>query len=55
LDILATNRAAKLGTMFNVFGVHPQRLEDTLLSYMPGRRYGWMGLRYTFRRRPRGL
>ncbi len=53
LDILATNRTARLGTAFQYFGIHPRRLEDTLLTYMPRRRYGWALLRYTLRRRPR--
>lgn len=54
-DILATNRTANLGNMFNYFGIHPRRFEDTLLTYMPGRRYRWMTLRYSLRRRPRGI
>jgi uncharacterized protein YbjT (DUF2867 family) len=55
LDIVATNRTAPLGNTFNYFGVHPRRFEDTLLLYMPGKRYWWPMLRYTFRRRPRGI
>jgi len=55
LDIVATNRTAPLGNTFNYFGVHPKRLEDTLLLYMPGKRYWWPMLRYTFRRRPKGI
>jgi len=55
LDILATNRTARLGTAYQYFGIHPRRLEDTLLTYMPKRRYGIALLRYTLRRRPRVL
>jgi NADH dehydrogenase len=53
LDILATNRTARLGTVFHYFGVHPRRFEDTLLKYMRGRHYGMALLRYTVRRRPK--
>lgn len=55
LDILATNRTAPLGSIFNAFGIRPRRFEDTLLTYMPSRRYWWPMLRYTLRRRPRGI
>jgi NADH dehydrogenase len=55
MDILATNRAAPLGNTFTYFGVHPRRFEDTLLTYMRGRRYWWPMIRYTLRRRPRGV
>ncbi len=55
LDLLATNRAAQLGNTFNYFNIRPRRFEDTLLTYMPGRRYGWPMLRYVLRRRPRGI
>ena len=55
LDILATNRAAQLGNTFNTFGIRPRRFEDTLLTYMPGRRYWWPMVRYTLRRRPKGI
>lgn len=53
LDILAANRTARLGNVFQYFGIHPRRFEDTLLTYMRGKRYGWSLLRYTLRRRPR--
>lgn len=55
LDILASNRTAHIGTIFQMFGVRPRRFEDTLLTYMRGRPYGRALLRYTFRRRPRIL
>jgi uncharacterized protein YbjT (DUF2867 family) len=55
LDILATNRTAPLANTFNYFGIHPRRFEDTLLTYMPGKRYFWPMIRYTFRRRPKGI
>ena len=53
LDILATNRTARLGNTFQYYGIHPRRIEDTLLTYMRGRRYGLSLLRYSLRRRPR--
>jgi hypothetical protein len=55
LDVLATNRTAPLGNMFNYFGIKSRRFEDTLLSYMRGRGYLWPMVRYTVRRRPRGI
>lgn len=55
LDILATNRTARLGSIFENFGIRPRRFEDTLLTYMRGRRYFLPMLRYTVRRRPRAF
>jgi uncharacterized protein YbjT (DUF2867 family) len=55
LDILATNRTARLGNMFNTFGIQPRRLEDTLLTYMRDKTYWRETLRYTLRRRPRAV
>lgn len=52
-DILAANRAAKLGNLYQYFGVRPKRLEDTLLTYMHGRRYVFSMMRYALRRRPK--
>jgi len=54
-DILATNRAAKLGNTYNYFGIHPQRFEDTLLTYLPKQHHLRSALRYVVRRRPREL
>lgn len=53
LDILAANRTARLGNLFQYFGIRPRRFEDTILTYMRSRRYWWPSLRYTFSRRPR--
>lgn len=53
LDILATNRTARLGNVFQYFGIHPKRFEDTLVTYMRGRHYGRGLMRYTLRRKPR--
>lgn len=39
LDILASNRTAKLGNLYDYCGVRPVRFEDTLLTYMPQRHY----------------
>jgi NADH dehydrogenase len=52
-DILAANRTARLGNMYQYFAFQPRRLEDTLLKYMRGKRYFGAGLRYSFRRRPK--
>ncbi len=53
LDILASTRTARIGNLFQYFGVRPRRLEDTLVTYMRGRRYTLPLVRYTLRRRPR--
>jgi uncharacterized protein YbjT (DUF2867 family) len=55
LDILATNRTAPLSNTFNYFDIHPRRFEDTLLTYLPEQRYWWPMVRYTLRRRPKGI
>ncbi len=55
LDILATNRTAPLGNIYNYFGIHPRRLEDTLLTYLPKKRFLWPSIQYSLRRRPRGI
>lgn len=55
LDILATNRTAPLGNIYNNFGIHPRRLEDTLLTYLPKKRFLWSSIQYSLRRRPRGI
>jgi NADH dehydrogenase len=55
LDILATNRTAQLGNAFNYFGIRPRRFEDTLVTYMRGKRYWLPLMRNAFRRRPRGI
>jgi NADH dehydrogenase len=49
-DILASNRTAKLGNLYDYCGVRPVRFEDTLVTYMRGRRYGPELLRFMFRR-----
>ncbi len=51
-DLFASNRAAKLGNLYHYTGVHPVRFEDTLLTYMPRRRYMLELLRYVVKRRP---
>ena len=38
-DLLASNRTAPLGTIDTLFGIHPARFEDTIVTYMPQRRY----------------
>ncbi|MBZ0276829.1 MAG: hypothetical protein K8I60_11825, partial [Anaerolineae bacterium] len=55
LDILAANRSAPLGNTFTYFGFQPRRLEDTLVTYMPEKAFFANALRYTLRRRPRGI
>jgi len=53
LDILAASRTARLGNTYSIFKLHPRRFEDTLMTYMPQRRYFFSALRYSLRRRPR--
>lgn len=55
LDIMATNRVAPLGTIYDNFGFHPRRFEETLLTYLPKRRHFFGVLRGTFRRKPRPI
>ncbi|MDX2160121.1 MAG: NAD(P)H-binding protein [bacterium] len=50
LDIVAANRTARLGTLYQYFGVRPKRLEDTLVTYMRGQHYTLSLIRYTLRR-----
>jgi NADH dehydrogenase len=54
-DILAGHRTAELGNMYTYLGIRPRRFEDTLLTYMPQRRYWLELLRYLFRRPPRSV
>jgi len=49
LDILASNRTAKLGNLFDYCGVRPVRFEDTLLTYMPQRHYTRELMRFVWR------
>jgi uncharacterized protein YbjT (DUF2867 family) len=49
-DILASNRTAQLGNLYDYCGVRPVRFEDTLLTYMPQRRYGVEMLRFLWSR-----
>jgi uncharacterized protein YbjT (DUF2867 family) len=55
LDILATNRTTSLGSVYDHFGFRPRRIEDTLLTYLPQKNHLLDRVRYTFRRRPRGI
>lgn len=55
LDLLAVNRCAQIGNMYNYFGVHPRRFEDTLLTYMRDRNYWGALMRNSLRRRPKGI
>ena len=55
LDILASNRTAPLGNMFDLFGIHPVRFEDTILTYMRGRRYFPELVRTTLRRHSQSI
>lgn len=52
-DLVSGNRTADLSNLYNYTGVRPRRFEDTLLTYMPERRYGFELMRYLLRRRPR--
>lgn len=55
MDILAASRTARLGNTYEFFGFHPRRFEDTLVTYLPKKRYFLPALRYMVRRRPRGF
>jgi len=55
LDVLATNRVAKIGTMPRYFDVNMHRLEDTLLTYLPEQNTFADTVRYTFQRHPRSF
>ncbi|GAB4570200.1 MAG: hypothetical protein Kow0077_03860 [Anaerolineae bacterium] len=55
-DIVANHHVADLNSLPDSFGIKPVRFEDTLLTYMPGRRYGFELLRFLVRRhRPGGI
>lgn len=49
-DMLASNRTAKLGNLYDYCDVRPVRFEDTLLTYMPERRYWWELMRFIWTR-----
>jgi uncharacterized protein YbjT (DUF2867 family) len=49
-DILASDRTAKLGNLYDYCGVRPVRFEDTLLTYMPRRHYLAELVRFMVRR-----
>lgn len=51
LDIIAANRTAPLGNMYDMFGIRPVRFEDTIVTYMRGKPY-WTELLRTALRRP---
>jgi uncharacterized protein YbjT (DUF2867 family) len=55
LDILASNRTAPLGNLFDYFGIRPVRFEDTIVTYMRGRRYLPELLRTSLRRRSQSI
>ncbi|NDJ77789.1 MAG: hypothetical protein GYB65_16185, partial [Chloroflexi bacterium] len=49
-DVLASNRTARLGNLFDYCDVRPVRFEDTLLTYMPQRRYALELIRFVLSR-----
>jgi len=53
LDILATNRTARIGSIYQMFEIRPQRMEDKMLTYMRRPGYTRALLRCSVRRRPR--
>lgn len=55
LDLLATNRTAELGTTSRYFDLKLHRLEDTMLTYLPGKKGLFSAIRYMLRRRPRSF
>ncbi|NJL93856.1 MAG: NAD(P)H-binding protein [Anaerolineae bacterium] len=52
-DLVAGNRTADLRNLYSYTGVSARRFEDTLLTYMPQRRYALELPRFLLRRRPR--
>lgn len=54
-DLIASNRTASMSTLYDLFEMQPRRFEDTIVTYMPKRRYGLELLRAMARRRPRGV
>lgn len=55
LDVAAANRTARIGSIYQSFGIRPQRMEDKMLTYMRRAGYSRALVRYSFRRRPRVL
>ncbi len=55
LDYVAASRTTSLGSIYHVFGINARRLEDTLLTYLPKKRFFWAALRHAIRRRPRSI
>ncbi|PJF42942.1 MAG: hypothetical protein CUN50_02145 [Candidatus Thermofonsia Clade 1 bacterium] len=55
LDLLAANRTAPMGALYDLFEMQPRRFEDTILTYMRGRPYRIELLRTLLRRRPRRI
>ena len=51
-DRIAESRTADLNSMSDHLGVRPARFEDTIMTYMPGRRYRREMIRYILGRRP---
>ena len=51
-DRIAESRTADLSSLSDYFRIRPTRFEDTIASYMPGRRYGRELLRYVLGRYP---
>ncbi|MBX3062143.1 MAG: NAD(P)H-binding protein [Anaerolineae bacterium] len=52
-DILASNRTAPMGNLYDLFGIRPVRFEDTITTYMRGRHYTRELMRNLLRRRHR--
>ncbi len=52
LDLVATSRTTGIGNLPRSFGIHPQRLEETLLGYLPRQRHFRTLMQRIFRRRP---
>ncbi len=50
-DILASNRTAGLGNLYDLFGIRPVRFEDTIVGYMRGRHYAPEMFQAVLRRR----
>ncbi len=55
LDYVAASRTAPLNNLYHTFGIHAKRFEDTLLGYLPQKRFFWQAIRHAFKRKPRSI
>jgi uncharacterized protein YbjT (DUF2867 family) len=55
LDYVAASRTAPLNNLYHIFGIHARRFEDTLLTYLPQKRFFWQAIRHAFKRKPKSI